>query len=248
MAATSSYSLDRPTSLFAGRGSLLDRYFYFAISLLFAAIVIWGFSHSVDHNLFHATPPRPLLLWIHGAAFSLWIVFYILQSALVRTRNVNIHRSLGWFGAGLGALMVGLGLTIAVTMTRFDIRVLHEPGVEHFLSIPIYDMAAFGTLVGLAVYWRRKPELHRRLLFIASCQLLDAAFGRFDPIFNNNLYYYCVDGIILLGVARDLAVDRRVHRVYWYALPSMAAAQAYAIHLYLAVPAWWGTFTRAVAG
>jgi hypothetical protein len=36
----------------------VDKYFYFAMSLLIAAIVIWGFSHTIDANLFHGAPPR----------------------------------------------------------------------------------------------------------------------------------------------------------------------------------------------
>ena len=111
----------RPGTL-TGRGGLLDQYFYFAMSLLVAAIVVWGFSHTVNQNLFHAAVPRPFLLWAHGAAFSGWVVFYILQSTLVRTHNVGLHRSLGWFGAGLGTLMVALGFTTAVVMTRFDVH------------------------------------------------------------------------------------------------------------------------------
>jgi hypothetical protein len=31
----------------------------------------------------------------------------------------------------------------------------------------------------LAICWRRKPELHRRLMLIASCALTAAAFVRF---------------------------------------------------------------------
>jgi hypothetical protein len=59
----------------AGRNALVDRYFYFAMSLLFAAIVVWGFSQTVNQNLFHPPLPRPVLLWIHAAAFSAWVVF-----------------------------------------------------------------------------------------------------------------------------------------------------------------------------
>ena len=31
-------------------------------------------------------------MWIHGAAFSAWMVFFILQSALVFVRKVSVHR------------------------------------------------------------------------------------------------------------------------------------------------------------
>src|SRR5215475_3765446 len=116
--------------------TFLGRYFYFCMSLVLAALVVWGFSRTVDANLFHANPPRPWLLWAHGAAFSTWVVFFILESVLVRTRNVGVHRFLGWFGAGLAATMVVLGFTIAVIMARFDGTVLHQPGVDAFLSIP----------------------------------------------------------------------------------------------------------------
>src|ERR1022692_2541534 len=81
------------------------RYFYFFMSLLIAAVVIYGFSHTVNQNLVHATPPRPWLLWLHGSLFSGWVAFFILQSALVRTRNVRIHRTTGWFGVGLAVAM-----------------------------------------------------------------------------------------------------------------------------------------------
>src|SRR5664279_148991 len=153
----------------------LRKYFYFAMSLVFAGLVVWGFSRTVNASLLHASPPRPVLLWLHGAAFSTWVVFFIAQSALVRVRQVSVHRLLGWFGAGLAAVMVPLGISTAVVMTRFDSAVLHQTGVESFLSIPFYDMIAFGVLIALAIYWKKKAEYHRRLVFIASCGLMDAA-------------------------------------------------------------------------
>ena len=39
----------------------LNKYFYFCMSLLIAAVVMYGFSHTVNENLLHATPPRPLI-------------------------------------------------------------------------------------------------------------------------------------------------------------------------------------------
>ena len=177
----------------ANRYRLLDKYFYFAMSLLFAAIVVAGFSRTANQNLFHPAVPRPFLLWIHAAAFTLWIVFYILQSALVRIRKVKWHRLLGWFGVGLAAVMVPLGFTIAIIMGRFDKHVMHIADANTFLSVPFGDMLIFTVFVALAIYWRRKPEYHRRLLFLGTCALLDAPFGRFDYLFNHSLFYFALD-------------------------------------------------------
>lgn len=228
--------------------TFLCRYFYFCMSLVFAALVLLGFSRTVNVALFHANPPRPFLLWMHGAAFSTWIVFFIAQSSLVRVRKVSVHRALGWFGAALASVMVVLGVVIAVVMTRFDISVLHQQGVDSFLMVPFGDMAIFGTCIGLAVYWRKKPEYHRRLLFIATCHLMDAAVGRFDFIFNHSLFYAALDCLIVLGMVRDRVVDGRIHKVYLYALPPILVVQSLAIYTWRVNPPWWASIAHRILG
>jgi hypothetical protein len=218
------------------------------MALAMAVLVVWGFSHTIDASLFHANPPRPLLLWLHGAAFSTWAVFFILQSALVRVRKVSLHRSLGWFGAGLVMVMVPLGFTIAVIMARFDTVVLHQQGADAFLSVPFADMIIFGPCVAMAVYWRKKSEYHRRLVFIASCQLMDAAIGRFDFWFNHSIFYVGLDFLIVLGMVRDRVVDGRFHKMYLYALPPMIAIQSLAIYAWRVNPRWWQAITHAILG
>jgi len=226
------------------------QYFYFFMSLLVAAVVIYGFSHTVDQNLVHANPVRPWLLWVHGSLFSAWVAFFILQSALVRTRNVPLHRALGWMGAGLAASMTVVGITTAIVMDRFDIGVLHAQGVPAFLIVPLWDIACFTTFFWLAVAYRRKPEIHRRLILMATCVLTAAAFGRFpDPRFITEGWYLLgVDGLILLGVIRDILVTRRVHRTYLYALPVLALGQWIVVHTYTTSAAWWVRIASRILG
>ena len=227
---------------------LAARYFYFAMSLVVAALVMWGFSRTVNANLLHAAPPRPLLLWFHAAAFATWVAFFIAQSALVRVRKVSWHRFLGWFGAALATAMVVLGTSTAIIMARFDATQLHQSGTDAFLVIPLYDMIAFGTLIALAIYWRKSPEFHRRLMFMATIGLLDAAVGRFDFIFIHNLFFLCLDVLMALGIARDLIVDSRVHKVYVYALPLLIVGQNLAIYIWRVNPIWWQGVSHAVLG
>lgn len=228
--------------------TLLRRYFYLCMSLLMAVLVVWGFSRTVDANLFHANPPRPLLLWVHAAVFSAWMPFFIVQSAFVRARKVSVHRFLGWFGAALATVMVALGFAIAVVMARFDGVVLHQPDADAFLSIPLGAMIVFGGCVGMAIYWRRKPEYHRRLIFIASCALLDAPLDRFDFVFYHDLAYPILDSLIVLGILRDWIVERRVHKVYFYALPLLIVMQCLALYTWHVNPAWWQIMTHAILG
>lgn len=236
----------RPMKALAGPCGLVDKYFYFAMSLLFAVIVVWGFSRTVNESLFHATIPRPLILWFHGAVFSSWIVFFIFQSVLIRTRNVRWHRFFGWFGAALGTAMVPLGIATAIVMGRFDTYRLHQTDAEPFLIIPFFAMAAFGTLVALAIAWRRNRELHRPLLFMATCMLLDAPLDRFDFLFDHNLSFFCLDIIIGLGVVRDLVVNRRIHRVYFMATPVLGVAQSSVLLIWRGEAGWWIRIAHAI--
>jgi hypothetical protein len=146
--------------------------------------------------------------------------------------------------------MVPLGIATAIVMARFDTVQLHQNqnDADAFLSVPFYDMIAFGGCIALAIYWRTKPELHRRLVFIATCGLMDAAVARFDYVFDHNLFFPCLDLLIVLGVARDLLVDRRIHKVYLYALPLLMMGQTLAVYMWRHNPSWWRGITHAIMG
>jgi hypothetical protein len=239
MASASQTALARPSFHLTGRGGLIDKYFYLAMSFLLIAIVVWGFGHTVNDVLFRPAVPRPHILWLHAAAFSAWLLLFLLQSALVRTHNVRIHRTLGWFVTGVGVAMIPLGCVTAIILGHFDVTVLHEAGADAFEFISFGDMAIFAVWLALGIYWRRKPTLHRPIFFIATCGLIGAAFGRVPWIVSHNLMYVCVDAVIALGILRDLHVDRRIHRLYLIALPPLALAQYGIVYMITTPPHWW---------
>ena len=109
-------------------------------------------------------------------------------------------------------------------------------------------MIVFGVLIALAIYWRTRPDLHRRLIFIATCGLMDAPIARFDYVFDHNLFFPFLDLLILLGVGRDLLVEGRVHKVYRYALPLLIVGQSLAVYMWRGDPSWWQSITRAILG
>jgi hypothetical protein len=225
----------------------LDKYFYLCMSLLVAAVVVYGFSHTVDANLFHPAVARPLLLSFHAACFSLWVAFFIFQSALVRTHNVRIHRTTGWFGAALGVAMVALGYSTAVVMYRFDVHTLHLSTIVPFLIVPLFDITNFAVLFSLAILWRRRPELHRRLILVATCVITSAAFGRMPFNFPMPLlFYFGVDALLLLGPVRDLVVNRRIHKVYLCALPVEFVCQCAVVSAYAHQWPAWMRIARAI--
>jgi hypothetical protein len=224
----------------------VNQYFYFFMSILIALVVAYGFSHTVGERMLHPTVRPPSIVWVHAALFSGWVLFFIFQSALVRTRNVKIHRMTGWFGVALATSMVVVGLITSVVMTRFEMAQHHDDR-RAFMMVPFSAMFCFALLFALAIYWRKKPEYHRRLMLLASCVLTSAAFGRFPAYILPHIAFFAgVDALLLLGVARDLIVNRRIHEVYRYAVPLFLAMEVLVMYTVVHGPAWWVNIATAL--
>lgn len=219
------------------------------MSLLVVAVIVYGFSHTIDQNLIHPKIPRPRLLYFHAALFTGWLVFYFVQGLLVRMRNVRIHRTIGWFGVGMGGLIPLVGVATAITMARFDMIQLKMNSADADMIIPMWDMVAFTPAFALAIYWRKKPEFHRRLILIATCTLTAAGWGRFPEwLLPPVLFYAGVDLLILLGVFRDWIVNRKVHSVYLYALPVLITGQTVVMYANVHKTAVWMRIAHALLG
>jgi hypothetical protein len=191
------------------------------------------------------SPLPPFVLYIHAIVFPGWVLFFIMQSALIRSHNVRLHRRLGWFGVGLAVAIVAVGAWTAISIVRFSIEQKDPFNSTAFTIVQVMDLGCFAVPFALAIYWRKKPEFHRRLMLIASCALLDAAFGRFPEL---PLVYSPtgVDALICLGVIRDLIVERRVHRVYLYALPILIVCQIAAMEIFIHASPWWMNFANRI--
>jgi hypothetical protein len=224
----------------------LEKYFYFSMSILIAVIVTYGFSLTIGKHLIHPPTPRPSILWLHATIFFGWLLFYIVQSGLVRTHHTGIHKTLGWFGVALAAAIVIVGLSTAVTMGRFHFHTEHRSLANSDIGVPLFDIACFATTFTLAILWRKRPEFHRRLVLVASAALSAAGWGRY-PL-PPGAFYLGVDLFLLLGILRDLIVQRRVHKVYAWGLPAFVAGQAFILFCEVKQPPFFQTLMRHLIG
>jgi FtsH-binding integral membrane protein len=200
-------------------GRRYDHLFFSAMALLILATVFVGFARTYYlAGVFHAPLPS-LIIHLHGAAFSCWILLLVTQTSLVSTGRVDIHRRLGIAGLLLACLMVTLGVLAA---TDSLVRQAGPPGQDpkFFYIIPLTDMLVFGTLVFFAFRARSNPQAHKRLIFVATTALLIAAIGRwpFDLVRGNPVMAGLSSYIFLLFlVAYDLWSTRKVYRATLWA-------------------------------
>ena len=205
--------------------TFLERRFYFAMAVLTAAVVVIGFAPKFDARMLHPSHPAPISLWVHTVVFTGWVILLLVQTGLVQAGKASLHRTLGMASSILGVVLPIVGAWVAID-TGHEKVLEGKTGGESFLLVPLSDMVFFAALFGLGLWWRKRPELHRRLMLLASVSLTVAAFARFPKyIVPGGHFNIACDLMILLAVGRDLVVDRRVHRVYLIGLPLLILGQ-----------------------
>lgn len=80
------------------------------------------------------------------------------------------------------------------------------------------DMVIFAILVGAALYQRRQPEAHKRLMLLATVSLLIAALGRWPGV-GGGLSLAPYAALVLAGPIYDRVALGHIHRAYLWAAP-----------------------------
>src|SRR5262249_39633700 len=109
------------------------------------------------------------LVVVHGIAMFSWMVLFLVQSILILNDNPRLHMRIGVGGAVLAAVMVPLGSVAAILSARNNPD-LYQPlgGARFFLATMLGEMLSFGILVAVAVICRRRPQIHRPMMLLAS--------------------------------------------------------------------------------
>jgi hypothetical protein len=199
-----------------------DRLFYGGIAIALAFTVLVGFAPSYYLRFFGGGPtttisggPITPLVHLHGALFTGWVLLFVVQTVLVATHRVAVHRRLGVAGAVLAAAMVLAGHSLAIRSAAAGATL---PGATAlaFLAVPVFDMILFTTFVTAALVKRRDKEAHKRLMILAYVSLMAAPIARRPavPTLGPLAFFGLAFLFIAAGVVYDLASRGRVHKAY----------------------------------
>jgi len=248
------------TAVLGSRERRVERYFFPGMAILILGTVFLGFARTYYLAGVFKAPLPNLLIHLHGAAFSMWILLLMAQTSLVAAGRVDVHRRLGLAGFGLACLMVVLGILAATD----SLRRAFGPGggasginAKTFYIIPLTDMLIFGTLVFFAFRARFHPPAHKRVMLVATIALLDAAIGRWPIAFIQHHPFWvtvlCTYAFLGLLVAYDVWSTGRLHRATIWAAAFLIAVQQVRVPLgqtvaWHAFATWAQNLARAIHG
>lgn len=175
-----------------GKNESAARWFYPAAALLLLALTIIGFQWFYFHGKAYPgrelTPPIRNLVILHGLVMSAWILLALLQPILVRRGNLRAHKRFGRIGTGLAVAVFILGLIVAIESTRVapPDMIFYGLNSRQFMAVPLSVILAFGIFVFIGVWNRRRPDLHKPMMLLATLSAVSAAISRIDAL--NDLY------------------------------------------------------------
>jgi hypothetical protein len=137
-----------------------------------------------------------------------------------------LHRRLGIAAALSVPLMLVLGYQTAIFGARRGHPLWKTPdqivpaGVPFtdslsFLIVPLGDLVLFAAFVSAALYWRRRAELHKRLMILGTIGgMLWPAITRVPHIAGNPpAMFGALLVLLLVNVAHDFWINGRPHPV-----------------------------------
>jgi hypothetical protein len=192
-----------------------ERWFYVAMSIAVVITVFAGFAPTFFLRPYYTSAPLMPLLQVHGVVFTSWIALFITQTLLVARHRVDLHRRLGVAGGVIAALMILIGVSTAVIRASQGATPPAGPSPEVFLVVPLGDMLVFSILVSAGFYFRRRPDVHKRLMMLATVSVLAAAVARLPFAIMQAgppAFFGLTDIFIVACVLYDLITLRRVHR------------------------------------
>jgi hypothetical protein len=213
------------------RPSLRLRLFFVVMASAVIVTVFAGFAPTFYlRGSFTQTRPMSVLLHVHGIVFSSWVSLFLVQTLLIARGSRQLHQRLGWFGAGIAGAMVILVTAAVIEELR---RVNGFPPPPLALALSAFDIAVFATLVGAALYYRKRSDWHKRLMLSATIVLLGAPMfravvhliGRSDMAKVSIVGTLLVDAFFLPCFAYDLLTRRRIHPAYLVAVPLIVLDQ-----------------------
>lgn len=195
--------------------------FFVGMAIAAATTVFFGFAptyylHSFTRTAVYPTglpvsPSLPALVHVHALVFSAWILLFLVQTTLIAADRVHVHRRLGIAGAVLAPCMVILGVMTAMKGGRDG----WNPGGPYpdslaFMIVGLVDILIFAGFVTAGLYFRRRAELHKRLMLLATVGgLMWPAITRMPYVAGRPIAMFALLGALVLATAiRDVGYSR----------------------------------------
>lgn len=223
------------------------RALYMSLSVLMTAIAVTGFWPKYFGPLVFGRLVQPLVIHIHAIVFTGWLLLFFLQAYFAATKRVQLHLKIGRAGIWYGLGLIVVGLTTGVLRSAERLHVGDAEDAKRLLFAAPADMLMFSAFFGAAIWYRKKPKLHRPAMVVAATTLLIAAVARMTFLPASVPLRLSIWALpVLAAMAVELKKSGKVHPIYLLGL-AVFLLRRFGAPIVTASAAW-GSFADWVFG
>jgi hypothetical protein len=155
-----------------------SRRFHLWMAGVFVLIAFGGFTPTYWAKLaggaFHAPP----IVHVHGFLLFTWALFYFVQTAWVASGRTATHRAWGLAGISLFSVLVCSITATRITMLRLEDARGFADASRRFSAVVFVGLPLMIGLFAAAIANVRKPETHKRLMYVLMASMMTPAIAR----------------------------------------------------------------------
>lgn len=196
--------------------------FFTAIAIIGIIAILVGFSKTFIIPLVSGTKTWPLTIYAHAFFVFGWVIIFLTQSLLIQNKKYKIHIFIGRWAAFIA---VGAAISI-IPASLFQVeRELKEGLGQTAISSIVGSLASatmFLILVTLGILNRKRPQVHKRFMLLATIILIWPAWFRwrhyFPSVERPDIWFAVVlsDSLILVAFIWDWLKNKYIHPALLY--------------------------------
>ncbi len=206
------------------------------IGLIGFLAVFIGFGKTLPPAIKDSNTPT--ILYIHCAFAFCWLCLFFTQATLIRCDNFRVHKILGILGIfiafGTALTMLPAGIYQVETELKSGSG---ETSYGNMIGVTTSAIMFLG-MVTAALLTRKRPQVHKRLMLLATILLLWVAWFRFRHYFpsipRGDIWFGLVlpNTLIVASWIWDKRVNGRVHLVLGWVGAFIIAEQSFETYMF----------------
>ncbi len=223
------------------------RYFYSVAAIILLLITFKGFQpfYLAGEGMGgrKISPQILPLVIVHGTAMTAWVVLFLVQAMLISARS--------WSALAIAPVITVTGFMVAIQSVRRDPSMpFWGMDYRQFLLIMLTEITLFTLFVFAGILTRKRPEIHRTMMLLATLSILAGATVRMPilfPIFGEGGWIGIFGPIFSLGAVFLLVRSLLRHGVdRWFAAGYVSMIVLYVAASKVAVSGVWSQLAKAI--
>jgi hypothetical protein len=193
-------------------------------ALVGTVLAVVGFWRTYGGPLIAGTVHEPTIIHIHAAVMLTWLFLFIAQVWFAASGRVRLHVRVGHWVMGYGIVVIVVAVLASSAGFAARLATGDVFGAQRSLFGPVRDLVFFAPFLAAGWIYRRRPEIHKRVMLVATTLLVGPAVGRMTFLgFPIMLWKFMLVWPlpVYLAMVHDFRTKRMVHPVYVIGIAAM---------------------------